>query len=73
MPYPNKRRGCTPEEPDEGKPQVRFCEGGLIVTPEPILQYGVGCELYSTKYGKISGYAFYHIYGCVLFIVYKQR
>ena len=21
------RRGCTPEEPDEGKPQVRFCEG----------------------------------------------
>jgi hypothetical protein len=27
MPYPNKRRGCTPEEPDEGKLQVRFCEG----------------------------------------------
>jgi hypothetical protein len=23
----SKRRGCTPEEPDEGKPQVRFCEG----------------------------------------------
>jgi hypothetical protein len=22
-----KRRGCIPEEPDEGKPQVRFCEG----------------------------------------------
>ena len=22
-----ERRGCTPEEPDEGKPQVRFCEG----------------------------------------------
>jgi len=21
-----ERRGCTPEEPDEGKPQVRFCE-----------------------------------------------
>jgi hypothetical protein len=27
MPYPNKRRGCTPEEPDEGKLQVWFCEG----------------------------------------------
>ncbi|MCW3134681.1 MAG: group II intron reverse transcriptase/maturase [Methanophagales archaeon] len=23
----SKRRGCIPEEPDEGKPQVRFCEG----------------------------------------------
>ena len=23
----SKCRGCTPEEPDEGKPQVRFCEG----------------------------------------------
>ena len=23
----SKRRGCTPEEPDEGKPHVRFCEG----------------------------------------------
>jgi len=22
-----KHRGCVPEEPDEGKPQVRFCEG----------------------------------------------
>jgi hypothetical protein len=22
-----KGRGCVPEEPDEGKPQVRFCEG----------------------------------------------
>ena len=22
-----KRRGCAPEEPDEGKTQVRFCEG----------------------------------------------
>jgi hypothetical protein len=22
-----KRRGCASEEPDEGKPQVRFCEG----------------------------------------------
>jgi hypothetical protein len=27
MPYPNKRRGCTPEELDEGKLQVLFCEG----------------------------------------------
>jgi len=26
MPYPNKSRGCTPEEPDEGRLQVRFCE-----------------------------------------------
>ena len=23
----SKRRGCAPEEPDEGKPHVRFCEG----------------------------------------------
>ena len=23
----SKRRGCIPEEPDEGKPHVRFCEG----------------------------------------------
>jgi len=23
----SKRRGCTPEEPDEGNPHVRFCEG----------------------------------------------
>jgi hypothetical protein len=23
------RRGCTPEEPEEGKPQVLFCEGAL--------------------------------------------
>ena len=23
----SKRRGCTSKEPDEGKPQVRFCEG----------------------------------------------
>jgi hypothetical protein len=23
----SKRRGYTPEEPDEGKPQVLFCEG----------------------------------------------
>jgi len=22
-----ERRRCTPEDPDEGKPQVRFCEG----------------------------------------------
>jgi len=27
MPYPNKSRGCTPEELDEEKLQVRFCEG----------------------------------------------
>jgi hypothetical protein len=27
MPYPNKSRGCTPEEPDEEKLHVRFCEG----------------------------------------------
>ena len=23
----SRRRGCTPEEPDEGKLHVRFCEG----------------------------------------------
>ena len=27
MPYPNKSRGCAPEEPDEGKLHLRFCEG----------------------------------------------
>ncbi|KAF5431142.1 hypothetical protein C5S36_11260 [Candidatus Methanophagaceae archaeon] len=42
-----ERRGCTPEEPDEGKLQVRFCEGahsnqGLL--PQKKVCYG----LYST-------------------------
>ena len=37
-----ERRGCTPEEPDEGKLQVRFCEGahsnlGAITSKKGVL------------------------------------
>ena len=52
MPYPNKSRGCTPEEPDEGKLQVQFCEeahsnlgantpteGGLYLHPKGAFSY----------------------------------
>jgi hypothetical protein len=43
----SKCRGCTPEEPDEGKPQVRFCEGAHS-NLGVILHHEVDYELYST-------------------------
>ncbi len=37
------------EEPDEGKPHDRFCEGASIVTSELLLHQEVRYELYSTS------------------------
>jgi hypothetical protein len=47
-------RGCTPEEPDEGKPQVRFCEGAHS-NPGANTPIGGGLWPYSTRNNRPQG------------------